>query len=158
MLRSYTRFYTPRSALRHSRSWSLFRDFGRENFTVMPKYGVLLFTLGTASPRQNETKKYKREGSNYEERARDDIYSGGQNFGRETKFHPVRDVIGRIGTEIGIPRTRAARADEPGTRKVVSSGRRLHEASPTGPGSPVSAPLCTGCGVLPEAILHCPGY
>jgi hypothetical protein len=34
VVRSYTHFYTSRSALRHSRSWSLFRHFGRENLAV----------------------------------------------------------------------------------------------------------------------------
>jgi hypothetical protein len=48
-------------------------------------------------------------------------------------------------------------ADAPGTRKVGFPGRRLHEASPTVPGSPGSEPLCPGCGVLPEAILRFPG-
>ena len=48
-------------------------------------------------------------------------------------------------------------ADAPGMRNVVLPVRRLHEASPTGPGSPGSEPLCPGCGVLPEAILRCPG-
>ena len=37
---------------------------------------------------------YKREGRKNEERARDGISNGGRNFGRETKFPPVRDVIG----------------------------------------------------------------
>ena len=40
-----------------------------------------------------QNKKYKSEASKYEERARDDISSGRRNFGRETIFHPVRDVI-----------------------------------------------------------------
>ena len=47
--------------------------------------------------------------------------------------------------------------DTPGMRKVVFPGRRVHEASPTGPGSPGSEHLCPGCGVLPEAIPRCPG-
>src|SRR3990170_8687046 len=92
MLRSHTRFYTSRTALRHSRPWSLFRDFGRENFAAMPNLGVLLFTIATASPRHHQKKpnKYKREGSKYEVRVRDGTSSGRRNFGRETKFHPVR--------------------------------------------------------------------
>ena len=48
-------------------------------------------------------------------------------------------------------------ADAPGTWKVVITGRRLHEASPMVSGSLGSEPLCPGCGVLPEAILCCPG-
>ena len=48
-------------------------------------------------------------------------------------------------------------ADAPGLRKVVIPARLLHEASPTGPRSPGSEPLCPGCGVLPEAIHRCPG-
>ena len=51
----------------------------------------------------------------------------------------------------------ARSADAPGTRKVAFPGRRLHEASTTVPGSPVPEPLRPGCGVLPEAILRCPG-
>ena len=39
-------------------------------------------------------------------------------------------------------------ADAPGTPKVVLPGHRLHVASPTGPGSPGSGPLCPRCGVL----------
>jgi len=49
------------------------------------------------------------------------------------------------------------RACAPGTRRVVLPGSRLHEASPTGPGSPRPEPLCPGFGVLPEAILRRPG-
>jgi hypothetical protein len=35
--------------------------------------------------------------------------AGGRNFGREMKFHPARDVIARVGMEIEIRLTRAAR-------------------------------------------------
>ena len=59
VVRSHTRFYTSGSALTHSRSWSFFRHFGRENLTVMPKLGVLLFTIATASPRHDKTKNKK---------------------------------------------------------------------------------------------------
>jgi hypothetical protein len=59
------------------------------------------------------------------------------------------------GAAIWLETTRGA--DAPGTRKVVFPGRRLHEASPTGPLSPVSEPLCPGCVVLPEVIIRCPG-
>jgi hypothetical protein len=48
-------------------------------------------------------------------------------------------------------------ADTPGMRKVVLPVRRLHEASPTGPRTPGSEPLCPSCGVLREAILRWPG-
>jgi hypothetical protein len=41
-----------------------------------------------------------------------------------------------------------------GTRQVLLPGRRLHEDSPAGPGSPGSEHLRTRCVVLPEAILH----
>jgi hypothetical protein len=37
VIRSYTRFYTFGSALRHSRPLPIFCRFGRENFAVMPK-------------------------------------------------------------------------------------------------------------------------
>ena len=47
--------------------------------------------------------------------------------------------------------------DAPGAREAVFSGRRLHEASPTGPVPPESEPLCLGCVVHPGAILRCPG-
>src|SRR3989337_1429786 len=43
---------------------------------------------------KEKQRKYKREGRINEERARDGISNGGRNFGRETKFPPVRDVIG----------------------------------------------------------------
>jgi hypothetical protein len=45
----------------------------------------------------------------------------------------------------------------PGRGRLSPRGLRLHEASPTGPWSPVSEPLRGGCGVLPDAILRCPG-
>ena len=61
----------------------------------------------------------------------------------------MRPFAIRLGTKRSL--------DTPGMRKVVFLGRPLHEASPTGPGSPGPEHLCPGCGVLPEAILRCTG-
>ena len=66
------------------------------------------YRYGPPLPRRiptKQNKKYKSEGSKYEERARDDISCGRRNFGRETTFHPVRDVIG-----VGL--ARRSRSDE----------------------------------------------
>ena len=109
MLRSHTRFYTSGGALRDSWSWSLFRDFGRENFTVMPKIRCVIVhhCQGVSPTKQNKnTKVWKPNRIN--ERARG-------CFQRETKLWPgneisaLKDVTGPIGSEIDIRRTRASR-------------------------------------------------
>jgi hypothetical protein len=121
--RDYSRFYTSGRALGRSPSWSLFRHFGRENPAVMPKKKrrVLLFTVATASPRQNKTKIYKREGSNNEERARDEISDGGRNFGRETKTR--RSKPGKH--ELPVKAFRQGRARLPPTDSALAP-RGLH--------------------------------
>src|SRR3990170_2744785 len=67
---------------------------------------------------------------------------------------------GQYGIEIARGEGRCGRLRFGMTRRVARtrfSGRRLHEASPTGPVSPEPGPLCLGCVVLPEAIQRCPG-
>jgi hypothetical protein len=163
VLRPYTRFYTSGSALRHSRSWPLFRDFGRENFTVMPKSGVLLFTIATASPRQSKTKKNTKgrepNRKNGRERKEQTLRRDRETELR-SEYSRSQDGIEILRGEmrplaVWLEMTRSA--DAPGTRKVVFPGRRLHEASPTGSGSPGSEPLCPGRGVLHVATLCCTG-
>ena len=91
MLRSYPRFHNFGSALRRSRSWSIFRHFGRENSAVVPNSGVLLFTITTASPRRNKTKIQKGRDPNIKN-------------GRETIFQAGDETLG--GKEILIERER----------------------------------------------------
>ena len=74
-----------------------FSRFLAGKFHRMPKIGCV-FTIATPYP--DKTKQKIQKGGiqiKYEERARDDISSGRRNFGRETTFHPVRDVI-RVGS------------------------------------------------------------
>src|SRR3990170_7703739 len=78
--------------------------------------------------------------------------AGDETLGGKRKFERERE---RRSFAIWLETTHSA--DAPGTRKVALPGRRLNEASPTGPGSHGSEPLCRGCVVLPEAILRCPG-
>src|SRR3990170_298296 len=52
---------------------------------------------------------------------------------------------------VALPRGTARGPDASRTREVVLSGRRLHEASPTGPGPPGEEPLRNRRVVLPEA-------
>ena len=80
-----------------------------------------MFSIATASHPTKQNKKYEREGSEYEERARDDISSGRQHSWRETKSRPARDVIGRTGTGIQTRRTRASREAPPAIQGVPPS-------------------------------------
>ena len=64
---------------------------------------------------------------------------------------------GRSQAAVALSRETTGGADASITRKVVLPGRRLHEASPTGPASPGPEPLCTGRVLLPEAIRRRPG-
>ena len=78
-------------------------------------------------------------------RAGDGTLGGKRNFEREREMRSFAVLL-----------ERARSADAPGTRKVVSPGRGLHHASPTGPWPPGSEPLCPRCVVIPEAILRRP--
>src|SRR3990170_3260850 len=124
MLRSHTRFYTSRTALRYSRPWSLFRDFGRENFAAMPNLGVLLFTIATASPRHHQKKNQtntKGRDPNMRCGCETVLQAGDETLGGKRNFIPYGDVIGGIGTEIGrIRRTRVARDVLPAKRGRAS--------------------------------------
>ena len=86
MIGAYTRFCSSGSALGHSPSWSLFRHFWAGKFHRHAKIGcVLLFTIATASPRQNETKNkilYTKEGDPKTENVRGArFWEGKRNFG-----------------------------------------------------------------------------
>jgi hypothetical protein len=94
---------------------------GKSRRHAKKKRRVLLFTVATASPRQNKTKIYKREGSNNEERARDEISDGGRNFGRETKTR--RSKPGKH--ELPVKAFRQGRARLPPTDSALAP-RGLH--------------------------------
>ena len=78
--------------------------------------------------RQNLAVIRNKRGSKQEGHARDGILSGRRNFGRETKFWPVRGVIGRIAKscEHELP----VRACRPHT-EPASAPRGLHGAEAT---------------------------
>jgi hypothetical protein len=135
VLRSYPRFHNFGSALRRSRSRSIFRHFGRENSAVMPNSGVLLFTITTASPRRNKTKIQKGRDPNIKN-------------GRETIFQAGDETLG--GKQILIERER-----ERGRYTTVcvlarddAYHGRARDAEASLPRSPSPRGLSDGSGVV----------
>jgi hypothetical protein len=96
----------------------------------MQKYGVLLLAVATTSPRAKRNKKKQEWRDPKTKNGRgDETWDAGRNFGRETKFRPVRDAIGRIGAETEARRTWAAREGVP-AREGASPSYGLRFGSP----------------------------